>query len=481
MPRASLKNAPQQPVININTTPATPPEENEPEKPEASEQKAPRWFFDEIHSFPVEQWGKLWHMELHRMEPKIPGVPGSKGYLCMFLEPVTIEAIRQRYGGGKFRLNLCKNGRWFRSHDFDIEGQPIYDTSRERPNPNGGTGVPGADFQKEFISVLRDELQRSRESNQGQPPGTEKIIEMMSTASDKAMEIVAKQTPQASNPTQQLSDLVTTAKNLGLVATNAGGSNDLLTTLLVPLLKPLLEKLVTPPDPLAELTKLGAALDVLEKIRGGGSEAPPKDWKAALVSQAVQHIPQVIEAFKDSTVANTEAARMRAIEAENRRRAAEVLANRASQPTTTPPPAAASVSPTATAAAPPAPAVRANGGLETETIHNAPGATAAPDPALEAAAQQKQYDDAFKVQIVNMIRLGCSGETIAELIYDLKPEFCKDLARYTPEMITAFFSADPILKLCVEDPRWQEVLTHARDFILEEEAEESNQSATVPA
>jgi hypothetical protein len=480
MARTPSKIAAQQPVININTQAPTAVEELEPEKPQPAEERAPRWFFDEIHGFPLQEWGRVWSMELHRMEPKIPGVPGSKGYLCMFLEPITIEAIRQRYGGGKFRLNLCKNGKWFRSHEFDIEGQPIYDTSRERPNANGNGAAQQntADFQKEFISVLREELQRSRESNQGQPQGTDKVIEMMSTASDRAMEIVTKRTPQAGSATAEMREMIGAMKDMGLIGGAVHAQKSLLEQIVElvsnPVIGPKIMELFAPKDPLAEIAKFGAVFETLDKFRGGGGGGShPKDWKAALVSEGLAHLPEVLNAWKDGTASNTETARLRAVEAENRRRAAEIIANRAQLPAAQLSAQPASVhSAAAPSTAPAAPSIRVNGGLQTEALDAPanPAPTAQPQPADDAAARA-EFDSHFKVQIVNMLRLGCSGETIASFCYDTKPEFCKDFIKYTPEMVTQFFRADEILKLAVEDPRWEEVLKEAREFIMEEEAE----------
>jgi hypothetical protein len=466
LPRTKLEPA-AQPVININTqaAPAEPPETPETQP---KEDRPPRWFFDEIFSLPQQDWGRVWSMELHRLEPKVAGVPGSKGYLCMFLEPINLMAIQARYGGGHFRLNLCKNGKWFKSHEFDIEGQPIYDASRERPNANGNAAAASgnADFQKEFISVLREELQRSRESTQGTPQGTDEVVKMLTSASDKAMEIVTKQTPQAQSGVSQIKEMVSALKDLGLFGiSGAPTTNPLLDKLLAAAIDRLL---APPPAPKSLKEQLEEAKMIAELV--GGGEGSPKDWRAMGVKALVDHLPEILDTLKTTSTNTISAAQARAAEARSRAEAAANLRGVQQQPTSRPAPAAAQPQP----AAPPAPSIRVDGGLQVVPRDSADvGAptvvveTAKPTPAAEPTTQE-EYDTAMKIQVVNMMRMGASGGAIASFLEDVKPELAKDLNTYAPNVITDFFAKDPILKLMVEDPRWNEVLTDAREYLAED-------------
>lgn len=454
------------PTININTQPQA-PEQSSPKEPEEKKEKDPRWFFDEIHTFPLQDWGRVWSMELHRMEPKIPGVPGSKGYLTLFLEPITLAAIQARYGGGKFRLNLCKNGRWTRSHDFDIEGQPIYDSSRERPP--AAAAAANTDFQKEFIGVLREELQRSREGAQG-GAGTDEVVKMLTSASEKAMEIVTKQTPTASSGPAQMREMLTVMKEMGVLGGPSAGGGILE---VVKVLKELGVIGGAPTNALDQLTQLGGLIDVVEKIRGGGGGDNPKDWKAMLV----QHLPDVLATAKEVLSQNADA-NARAIEAQAKVRTAEALRHaprhEAPAPAQTPNAPATSSGP-----APAAPAVYVDGELRTVPRGSSADGAADMTPlepadapaALDTPANGPAYDQALKIQIVNMLRIGASAETIADFLEDVKPELRADLVKYSIEQITAFFRLDPILKMAVEDPRWDRVLNDARDYIRESEKE----------
>jgi len=466
LPR-KIDASPATPVININTSaPASSPETEKPVVPK--EEKEINWFFTELADKPTHEWGRVWSLELHRLKPDVPGVPGTKGYLRLFSEPVTLETIRSNFGGGRFRLNLCKNGRWHTSHEFEIEGQPIYDPNRERPAVNGNAAISG-DFQKELVSMLREELQRGRD---GQAPGGEEVIKMLTSASEKAMEIVTKQTTPASDPAAQLNALLSAAKTLAdLRAPQSNGLGEL-GQYIGPLLKAVMEKLVTPVDPLAELQKMAGLMDVLEKIRGGAGDAPPKDWRAAAVQAVTSHLPEILDTFK-TTSANTVAAN------QARARAAEVM--RGASPAAAAPTAPPANSAPAIAAVAPAAPVNSNGGLRLVPRDSVDEAPPAPEQRAETATAQplsvEEHRHALKINVVNLFMHGASGSSIASYVEDVDPEFAADFGKYTTDQIISFFATDEILKVMVDsrqppsDPtfptRLHEVLADAREFVNE--------------
>jgi hypothetical protein len=444
----------QQPAPNIviNNPPAQSATEIlEPEKPQEREEKEPGWFFGEINKIPTNEWEKIFHLEIQRLEPKVPGVAGSKGYLWTFFAPITLADVKKRWGGGKFRLDLCKNGHYYRTHNFDIEGEPIYDRSREIPpaNGNNGNGIgSNADFQKEFISVLREELQRSRESNNGQV-GSEHVIEMLTKASERAMEIVTKQAPAPSDPTAQLNGLLAAAEKIANL--RAPASNGTTLTEAITLLSSLgvLQKPKT-------LTEQIADAKALKDLLTGVAEAEPGDWKSMLAKAAVEHAPEILDALKPQP---------RPGQPQQPARPGEPLR-------TTPINQPRQAQPAAQHAAPAAPAVHVEGGLKLESRDVAPVAAAAevmpPSQPAPVPVSQEQYDEGMKVQVVNMFRYGASGSAIAAFLEDIKPELAEDIAKYPAQTITEFFGKDPILRLMIADPRWPEVLADAREYLAEE-------------
>lgn len=419
---------------------STPPEKKSEEKPE---------FWTYMLSLSQEEW-KNHIVYLTRENPKT-SINGIGGYLTKLQQPFDIEDIKLAYGGYEFSYIMKRGNDLAYSGRFRVEAPPKYDPSREsgaapQAAPANGNSLGGnADFQKEFISVLREELQRSRESNQG--TGSEHVIEMLTKASERAMEIVTKQAPGAADPTAQLSALLAMAEKLANLRSPAtggalGGFGEIV-TLLTNL------GVISKPKTLAE--QIADAKALQELVSGGGGEA--KDWKAAAVQAVTSHLPEILDTFKAPAVA----AQARAQEANTRLRTAETLRTvplDRSQPQAQ------------TAAA--APSVRVDGGLNLEPRE----AAAAASPVAPAATpiSQEQYDQGMKVQIVNMMRYGATGSAIAAFLEDVKPELAKDLATYPDQSITTYFSQDPILKFMVEDPRWPEVLADAREYLTEEEA-----------
>ncbi len=460
------------PPIDIHTTVQMP---NTPATEKKADEKPDFWTY--MHSLTPEEW-RNHIVYLTRENPKT-SINGIGGYLTKLQQPFDIEDIKTAYGGYEFSF-IMKNGNDLAySGRFRVEAPPKYDAVRENPNavgaPSGGSSAMSGDVlkvleqQNERLYQVLTTLQGAKEEN----PAISGAIEMLTSAYKTGLSAVSTGSGAGGDPAKQLEQTLALAERIVSVR-GGGGGGDVMTTLLAPLLKTMMEKMLTPPDPLEQITKLGAVLDVLEKFRGGGGESHPKDWKASLVQEGVRHIPDLLQAFREGNAGTVEAARLRAIESQNRARTAEVLeAQRrgapppATQPITAPTPGAAP-RPVAARSAP-----TVSGDFETESL------SANVEVAVEAAApeiEQEQRRQEFKVQIVNMIRMGASGETIADFLYDVNEEFCKDLCKYTPEMITAFFAKDPILKLAVEDPRWQEVLIEAHDYIVETEAETANEA-----
>lgn len=439
-----------QPQTVINLAPQS-TETIEPEKPQEREEKEPGWFISDMMKIPTNEWEKIYHLELQRLEPKVPGVAGSKGYLWTFFAPITYADVKKRWGGGKFRMDLCKNGHYFKTHNFDIEGEPIYDRSREIPPANGnGNGLGGnADFQKEFISVLRDELQRSRESNNG--TGSEHVIEMLTKASERAMEIVTKQTPSAADPGAQLNNLLAAAEKLANLrapaASGLGGIGDII-TLLTNL------GVLHKPKTLAEQI---ADAKALKELVGGDAE--PKGWRERAVDVVAGHIPEILDTLKTIAPPNAAQARPAAQQPGRPAELRTVPINR--QPTAQPQPAQQPAA---------APAVRVEGGLNLEPrdAAAAPAVAAVSAQPAPMPVSQEQYYEGMKVQVVNMFRYGASGSAIAAFLEDIKPQMAEDLAKYPAQTVTEFFAQDPILKLMVADPRWPEVLADAREYLGEE-------------
>jgi hypothetical protein len=448
MPRRSVAAAPSQP-INVHTTidmpNAAPPDKKPEEKPE---------FWNYMASLTQEDW-KNHIVYLTRENPKT-SINGIGGYLTKLQQPFDIEDIKLAYGGYEFSYIMKRGNDLAYSGRFRVEAPPKYDPSRESGAPAAAPGNGGAanvdgnilkvlEQQNERLYQVLTTLQGAKDEN----PAVSNALDILTSAYKTGLTAVAGNAGaggSAGDPTKILETVLSMAERITSIRGGGGGGLSEAITVLTSL------GVLTKPKTLAEQL---ADAKALQELIGGGGE--PKDWKAAAVQAATQHLPEILDAFK----APAAAAQARATEAQARARTAETLR--------TVPIDRQQLQAQPSAAA--APVIRVDGGLHLEARDALPNVEVMP-PAQPAPTptSQEQYDEGLKVQIVNMFRYGASGSAIAAFLEDIKPEMAQDLKKYPPQAITEFFSQDPILKLMVADPRWPDVLSDAREFLSEDPA-----------
>lgn len=498
MPRipAAAKAAPSPVTVNVGSQePLTPPA---PVKPAVdAEERISTWFWDKIApggEIRAEEWGKVYELWLQRLgDGKVPMASGEKGYLDTFTEPITLATIKSKYGGGKFQITLNKNGRWLTSHTFSIEGAPLYDYRRERP-PNGapanGSGTDAALLQQ-FMTMFREEMQRNREMNNAANPAENKSIEMMSSAAERAMDLVLKQAPPGANHTTELSALVSILKDAGVFgASGKSALSELIEAVkpFIPLVAPIIQRFLTPVDPLAQITALGKVIESIDALRGGGdSGGRPRDWKAVAAEKLAEAVPGIIQelgARRETTVQVAEENRRRA---EAQTRTAEIVRHlppaSAAQPQAATAGSLAIAVPQATAGNP-GPAPIANNGLRTVRLNDltatpspGPGGdfreVAAPvtshqSPDTEIDITSEAYMRLVKRQVVYLVGIGQTGESIVDYLDGALPGFSEKFAQGTPEMVTAFMALDPILCEAIKHRDWDQILSDARAYLEED-------------
>lgn len=425
-------------------------------------------FWEKMLSIPKSDWADNCTIWIYRLEPRTRMLPGERGYLDILTEPITPDYIKKRWGGGRFRIILNRSGKIFAKIEEDIEGEPIYDRREAVGGPsngNNGNGVGGSmdgnvlkvlEQQNERLYQVLTTLQGAKDEN----PAVSSAVDILTSAYKTGLSAVAGNPGGAAgDPLKQFEAVLTAAERIASIRGGSGGgalgSFSEVITLLTSL------GVVSKPKSLAEQI---ADAKALQELVGGGGE--PKDWKAAAVQAVTSHLPEILDTFKTNATTTVAAAQARREEAQARARAAETLRtvpiNSPVQP---------GQHPHAQPAAP-QPSIHVDGGLHLEPRDEA--ATPAVNVALPAApapapVSQEQYDEGLKVQVVNMMRYGATGAAIAAFLEDVKPELAADLGKYPEQTITTFFSQDPILKFMVEDPRWNEVLADAREYLSEEE------------
>jgi len=440
-------------TIEVPATPAVEEQETKEARPD---------FWTYMHTLTPEEW-KDHIVYLTREQPKYNIAAGGGGYLTKFVQPFDLEDVKQLYGGYEFSYIMNKGRKIVYSGNFRIEAPPRIDPQRE--------SVPAGDqsnIAQQFISMLREELGRMRESlaNGGDDAGAgEKAIEMLSKASDKAMDVILKQVPDAGKG------------NAG------GGDQGIIAT--IKILKEL--GLIGQPqpaiDPMKQLEMMLSIFSKIDEIRGngggGGGRRSSHWWDSSLAEKAVDAIPGLLDTFKETREANMRIASDRARASDNLRAIGRQPAAPApgAQPAATAQPATAEI--------------RSSSGLHTVPLERGDvGAYAVPDTQPDAAVPETvivetidrntpAFDNFLKQGIVEAIYRGDHGEPIVDFLDVAKPGFSNVLVQYAPEQLTAFFGRDPILQAAVKHPNWLVVLEEARKYIITgEQADEDQELET---
>jgi hypothetical protein len=418
--------------------------------PEPAREEQP-FFWQRVSEIPAEKWEKDIELWIYRLEPKVRMATGERGYLDILSQPITPVYIKKRWGGGTFRIMVLEKGKILYSTIEEIEGDPIYDKRREVPADGAAAAAGGSTMGGDVLKVLEQQNERLYQvlttlQDRKDDPAVSGAIDILTTAYKNGLNAVATGKPETqASGLKQIDEVLSIVDRIVSVRGGGNGNNSLTETI----------KTLTD---LGVLSKPKSLKDQLEEVKllseMMSGEGNPKDWKAMLARAAVDHMPEILETLRTSTAGTISA-----------RRAAPPAA-----PGQRVPPAAR---PAAAPAAAPAPAISVTSGLPT-VARGASAESAAAAPTLEEFAPpaavpetQEQYDTAMKIQMVNMMRMGASGGAIASFLEDVKPEMAKDLTKYDATTIRNFFLQDPVLKLMVEDSRWDEVLADAKEYLAE--------------
>jgi hypothetical protein len=452
MPRRAAATAVSAPVIEqtIKMPAASPaPAANGAEEREHD-------VFVYMRTLPQKEWEN--HIGyLYRIEPS-SALPGLGGYLKKFTYPIDIEEIKAVYGGRRFKIMLQRGGELIYKQEFIIEAPPKLDSQREAAAP-AAVNTDANAVAQQVLGLFREELNR-RIAAEGSDPTNGKVVEMMSAASDRAMEMITRQIPQAANPTTQMREMFALAREMGL----GGGSSSVLET--VKVLKELGVIGGAPTNPAAQLESMLSIFSKLDDLRGsgGGRRSNGIDW-GGIVEKGLELLPGILQARANDP-------RM-------------VVAPRPGMGYAPPP--ADAVTPRAAAA----PAAVAANPAPSEPLRVVPlrqagpvtPAAAVPEGEGQSPAQSPmqagpQFSDAqrdawMRSRIVEYVALGYNGGPIIEFLGSLdRDDIIRDVGSYPPETVTAFFANDEILKTCVQHPRWTALLAEAqaaaREFLADE-------------
>lgn len=197
-------------------------------------------------------------------------------------EPFDENTIFQKWGGGRYILWLYENASVMRSpYQLEIEGVPRVN-NMAAPNTVMGPTVDGQ------TAVSLEALRMA--SN---PEVMRTMMSLFLEASKQSMEMLRAQMPQQQNPLE----LLRAAKDLFApsgppVAPAADPFRDFITAAM----PKLLERLLTPGDPLDSIKSVGAILDATKAFTGQNVKA---DWSSTLLAQLPALGDKVISGFKE--------------------------------------------------------------------------------------------------------------------------------------------------------------------------------------
>jgi len=437
-------------TIEIPQTPAAAPAQPDAAKPD---------FFAYMQRLSPEEW-KDHIIYLTRENPKT-SINGLGGYLTKLQQPFDIEDIKNAYGGYEFSYIMKKKNDIAYSGRFRVEAAPKLDREREynadsnRSQPIGtdGSVLRVLEQQNERLYQVLTELQGKDDKN----PAINSAVDILTTAYKSGVQAINDTKPAAAaavDPEKQLNGVLALAERI--VAVRGEGGFNLEKILSNPIIAPLITRLISPPDPLAELAKLGGVLDALEKLRGNGGGGRRSDWRDTLASTVVESVPKVLETLKENREASVRIAEANRGTAADRKQAADTIERIRQNPPTAP---AGTPGPVAVPPSPPP----ATTPLTTESIHGNGNATPAPAPAVAQTADV--VADWIKARIVAGVENNEDPEAIVDFLDVADPAVCNQLVAFPAEVVEAWLRNDPILARAVNHANWPAFFEHARAYI----------------
>jgi hypothetical protein len=381
--------------------------------------------------------------------------------------------IAKKLGGGTYSVKIYTKG-------FAQHYEPVVTIAGEsKPSPWGGNPQPQqssgntdvSNVLRDFSNNLLEQLQKERA--QDSTGAMDRILEMYEKASERAIDVVAKQRESSVQQPSSIAEIVTLATKLAEMQRPRDPISE-------KLLDAIVQRAFSAPAPARSFVEQLKELTTLKELLGMGGEgakaAATNGWDIA--ERILDRTPDILEKISALNAQRTEFAKAQAAAAEARARVATVVPRQGFAPAI--PPSQA-----------PAPAER-------------PPAAAAPLPmaALENPAemtpQEKQETVAqivemhTKSRIAFMVAQGWDAATILDFVDGsglirnvggVPVELGMLLRQATDKQIQEFLESDPILAGILKMPTCGKFLLELRQVIemdLADEEAESSAKKTGP-
>jgi hypothetical protein len=368
-----------------------------------------------------------WHLHmvyLYRMSPAAPN--GQRTYLEKLATPFDQEYLRQKYGGGMFRIFVKKGTERVKDSLVSVEGSPKFIVAEgghasAAPDATAVTSE-GAQVAREVMQLLREELAKSRGGANLETIAITNALDIQKSAFLGGIETIKQS-----------------------IIAGGGHAQDPMAEITKQFMSTAITKMLNPSDPIETFGKMAEAMRSLNMGGGGG--------RGDLGSAIVQALPAVAGHIRDGlrewrVGMETQA---RIINAQRGGTTVEVPAS---------PVAAESLTPH-------------------HAEESAASATAA--PASVAGSGGRPSDEWIKQRIVNMFVNNLPGDVVGVWLENTAPEILDHLAQYTPEqLIPGLIAKDPILSVITRDTRLPKFLGELLEYANEQEPAALESKSPVP-
>jgi len=379
---------------------------------------------DYMEKMKPEDWASV-TAYLYRVEPPVWRGGDSKTQVTQFTNFFDMMDVQRQYGGGVWRILLrnTKTKERLADSKHSVAGTPR-DLTRETQefsagSSNGTTATETGGVVSQAMNIVSD------------PNARQAQTQMLLNSAAASIDLVK----QNAAPQLTVKDILELAEKMNsrgaekpFLETEVG---KIVVAAASALVTALVQRVVTPTDPLDQLTKMATVMNSL----GAGSSSG--DWKAALVNAA----PQIANALKDTV--------------HEMRLGTEAQAG-------------INASRTLTAASPP-PIPPATAGVPAQQNPANGNVVEMPTPQSQPiGVDQMQLLDIKLVELLNDPKM--TGDKAAEILYQTWPDFVDEISNYNVDAIINAMNVRPFLKPHIGNPRLRQFLTEFLQWANEADA-----------
>lgn len=368
---------------------------------------------------PPDKWAEGNHIAyIYRVDPPVIRNAAGPTYVTKYATPISLEQIQQEWGGGLWRILVKRGSERMADRNYPIAGT-ARDLSRTTHGSESG-GQNGNSQQQDTGAITPNSVGGEALRLITNPANAQVQVQMAFDTLRASLDVMRAQMPHTPSLTETIQMLNSVKQPSDINAFFSGPLGQIAMTVI----SALVQKIITPVDPLDQIQKMAAVMQAISGGNNGGN--PAADWKAALVNA----LPQVMNAARD-TVQTMADAQMRAA-----------------------PPRILPAAPMV----PQTPAVPLAQNPATQNVLKMP----APPP---AAPVTPEMIDQKLIDLLNDPAV--TGEQAGEIMDQFSPQFVDEVSKLTVEQFMAAFRVRPLLQPHASNPRLPQFLSEFLEWAKE--------------